>query len=226
MPASPYIPPRDADFDAWLQNFTTLLTAAPATYGLLPADAVVCQAAYDAWHPAYVLATDPATRTSPTVAAKDAERASAEATVRPYAQRISRNASVTNEDKVAIGVNLPNNSPVPIPPPVTQPILGLRSQAPLLAELTYRDSALGDTKKKPAGTIGVQIWTNVGTVPATDPAQCAFVTQATKSPTILRFVAEQRGKQCTVFARWVNRSGAGGEASVGPWSNPLNFFIS
>ena len=225
MPQAPYIPAKDADFDSWLLNFTTLLTAAPTDYGLTAPDAVICAASYTSWHAAYLLATDPATRTSPTVAQKDAERAAAEATVRPYAQAISKNASVTPEDKTGIGVNLPNTSPVPIPAPTTFPQLGFRSAEPLVHVLQYQDSGLGTGKKKPFGAIGIEVWRNIGVTPATDPTQCTYYGQFTKSPLRSSFVADNVGKNCTYFARWITRSGPGGVAQTGPWSAALNVAV-
>ena len=221
MPAPSYIPAKDADFDAWLLNFTTLLTAAPATYGLTAPDAVTCAAQYTAWHPAYVAATDPSTRTPVTVAAKDAARVTAEQVNRPYAQQISKNASVTPGQKTAIGVNLPNNSPVPIPAPTSFPILGFRAATPLQHQLQYQDSDLGTGKAKPSGAIGLELYRAIGTVPALDPSQATYYGTATKSPTRVTFSAGDVGKACTYFARWITRSGPGGVAQNGPWSAPL-----
>jgi len=218
---APYIPAKDADFNNWLNNFSTLLTANPTTYGLTAPDAVAVASVTTTWNTAYETATNPDTRTSPAVAAKDAARASAEATVRPYAQQISKNAAVSTEDKTAIGVNIPNFSPVPIPPPTTFPQLGFRSATPLVHLLQYQDSELGTGKKKPFGAIGVEIWRSVGTVPATDPDQTTYYGQFTKSPLRVSFSADQVGKICTYFARWVTRSGPGGVAQTGPWSAPL-----
>lgn len=225
MPAAPYIPAKDADFDAWLLNFTTLLTAAPITYGLTAPDAVTCAAQYTAWHPAYLAATDPGTRTPVTVAAKDAARVTAEQVIRPYAQEISKNAAVATGDKVAIGVNLPNNSPVPIPPPVTFPQLSFRSAEPLVHILQWQDSGLGTGKQKPFGAIGCELYRAVGTVPAVDPLQAVYSGTFTKSPLRSTFEPTQVGKLCTYFARWITRSGPGGVAQVGPWSAPLTVSI-
>lgn len=221
MPAPSYIPPRDADFDTWLQNFSALITAAPATYGLAAPDAVIIAAAYASWHPAFVLATDPVTRTSPTVAAKDAERAAATATVRPYAVQISRNAAVSDLDKVAVGVNLPNNAPVPIPPPATYPIPGLRSAAPLTHLLGYQDSGAPSGKSKPYGVIGAEVYRAIGTVPAVDPGAATYWGTVTKAPFTSPFQAGDVGKVCTYFLRWTTRSGPSGVAQKGPFSAPL-----
>lgn len=225
MAAKPYIPPTDADFDAWLLNFTTLLTAAPATYGLTAPDAVACAAQYTAWHPAYLLAIDPSTRTSVTVAAKDAARVTAEQVLRPFAIQISLNQAVLPGDKVAIGVNLPNNTPVPIPPPLTFPQLSFRSAEPLVHILQWQDSGLGTGKKKPFGAIGCELYRSIGTVPATDPDQADYSGTFTKSPLRSTFTPAQVGKVCTYFARWITRSGPGGVAQTGPWSAPLTVSV-
>lgn len=221
MQQAPYIPAPDAAFSAWLQNFSNLLSATPTDFGLTAPDATAVAAQNTAFQAAYTLAIDPATRTSPTVAAKDAARVTAEAVVRPYAIQISLNASVTNENKTAIGVNIPNRSPVPVPPPTTFPQLGFRSAEPLIHVLQYQDSGLGTGKKKPVGAIGLELWRSVGTVAATDPAQADYYGQFTKSPLRSSFESAQVGKVCTYFARWITRSGPGGIAQTGPWSAPL-----
>lgn len=225
MPAAPYIPAKDADFESWLLNFSTLLTAAPTDFGLTAPAAVIVAGVYTTWHASYLLATDPATRTAPTVAQKDADRAAAEFTVRPYAQQIAKNASVTPENKAAIGVNPPNTSPVPIPPPTTFPQVSLRSGEPLAHILQYQDSGAGTGKAKPYGAIGCQVFRSVGTVAATDPAQASFYAQPTKSPFRSEFEAADRGKVCTYFARWITQGGPGGVAQTGPWSDPVTAII-
>jgi hypothetical protein len=213
-----YIPPKDADFDTWLLEFTTLLTANPTDFGLIAGDAVICAAQYTAWHPAYLLAINPSTRTSPTIAAKDGARVTAVATIRPYAQQISKNMGVSDLLKTSIGVNLPNNVPVPIPPVSTSPVLMLQSAAPQQHVMQYRDSATPTSKAKPFGAISIEIWRAVGTVPAVSPAACSLLANWTKSPNISSFEVGDVGKVATYFARWVTRSGTGGVSQPGPWS--------
>lgn len=222
--ANPYIPPKDADFDAWLVNFSTLLTANPTNYGLVAGDATAVAAVTSAWTTAYPIATNPATRTSATIATKDAARASAEATVRPYAIRIRNNASVSDALKIGIGVTIPNTPPTPIPAPVVAPVVSLLSAISLEQTLEYKAS--GSTgKAKPFGAIGVEVWRSVGTVPAVDPLQTSYVGTVTKSPFRQSFLAGDQGKIVTYFARFVTRSGPGGAAQVGPWSDPLSVVV-
>lgn len=213
-----YIPPQDALFDTWLLNFTTLLTATPIAYGLTAPDAVICAAQYTLWHPLYLAAINPATRTSPAIAAKDGARITAVATIRPYAQLISKNMGVSDALKTGIGVNLPNTVPVPIPPVTTSPILLLQAAAPQQHILQYRDSTTPTSKAKPFGAVALEVWRAVGTVPAVSPEACTFLGLWTKSPNISSFLVGDVGKVATYFCRWTTRSGTGGVAQPGPWS--------
>lgn len=219
--ATSYIPAKDADFSAWLQNFSTLLTATPTLYGLVSADAVIVAGQNTAFQAAYTLATDPSTRTSPTVADKTAARNTAEVTVRPYAIQIALNAGVSDMDKVAIGVTVAKTIPTPVPPPTTTPTLSLVAGTSRTHQLAYRDSATPTSKGKPAGSTGIQIFRAIGVVPAIDPTQAVYYQNWTKSPNLSEFGTGDVGKICTYFARWMTTSGPAGTSQFGPWSTPL-----
>jgi hypothetical protein len=225
MAAAPYIPSKDADFDPWLDNLQTLIAADPVDYGLTAPDAVVITAAYTAWHTAYLLATNPVTRTSPAVADKTAARVAAEATVRPYCQRISKNGGLDPSLILGLGLNLPNATRPPIPAPTTAPTLILVSGTLLRHELAYKDTLLGGTKKKPTGAIGIEVWRAIGTLPAVDPGQCSYYETWTKSPNFANFSAPDRGKTVTYFARYNTKAGPGGKSQVGPWSDALSAIV-
>lgn len=222
---TPYIPSRDADFDSWLNNFSTLLTASPTTYGLTAPDAVIVAGVTSTWNSDYATAINPGTRTTPAIAAKDAARNAATATVRPYAITISRNAGVSNLDKTTIGVNLPNPGRTPVPPPTTQPVLSLVSAIHNQQTLAYRDSSTPTSKAKPPGAISLEVWQHIGTAPAVSPATASPLTLATKSPFVVGTLSGDAGKFATYFGRWTTRSGPGGQAQSGPWSAPLSVVI-
>lgn len=222
---TPYIPTRDADFDAWLSNFDTLLTASPVTYGLTAPSAVIVAGVTATWQTAYTAAINPATRTPVTIAAKDAARNAATSTVRPYAVSISRNSAVTNGDKTAIGVNLPNPSRTPVPPPLTVPGLALVSAIHFQHILSYRDTSTPTVKAKPPGVVGCEIRVTIQIGSATNPEAAVPLTVATKSPVANSFVSDNVGKTATYWARWVTRSGPGGQQQSGEWSAPLSVVV-
>jgi len=220
----PYIPPKDALFASWLLNFSTLLTAAPTDYGLEAADATAVDGVNTTFQAAYTTAIDPATRTAPTVALKDVARASAEAIVRPYAVRISQNDAVTDGNKSGIGVTIRSLVPTPIPAPTVAPSLSLVAATILAMLIDYKAvGAVG--KSKPFGSVGVEVYRSIGLAAATDPVQARFVGIINKSPFRQSFLAEDQGKFCTYFARFVTRSGPDGVAQAGPWSAALTINV-
>lgn len=219
-----YLPQTDAGLAAWALNFSTLITAAPASYGLVAGDAVAIAAVQNAYALALVTATDPSTRTSATIAAKDAAKAAMLAVVRPYAVTISLDAGVPNEDKVAVGVTVRSGSPTPIPAPVVAPVIALQSAIPLVQTLQIRP--VGSTSKaKPAGCISIEIARSVGTVAATDPAQLEIVGQYGKTPLAQSFTSGDQGKLVTYAARYRTRSGPAGVSQAGPWSALATFVV-
>lgn len=220
----PYIPNADQPAADWMINFTDLLTASPATYGLVPGDAANCQAVSDTYVGALATATNPATRTSPSIAAKDASKASALFVIRPYAVAISQSASVSNADKTAIGVTVRSNIPTPIPAPVIAPTIEFLTAIPLQQQLQIRQPG-STSKAKPGGCIGIQIARSVGTVPATDPTQLTVVGTYGKTPLLQSFGAGDQGKHVTYAARYVTRSGPAGVSQAGPWSALASFIV-
>lgn len=222
---NPYIPAKDSEFDTWLVNFSTLLTAAPATYGLVAGDATAVDAVTDAWVAAYATAINPSTRTSVTIAIKDTARRNAEVTVRPYAVRISRNPAVTTGNKTAIGVTVVTTTPTPVPPPTDVPILSLVRQRFGDATLGFKTTGF-DGKSKPYGSTMLEIVQAIGVAFAVDPSQCSFLTLVTKSPFTVTWSGADAGKKATLFARFRTRSGPAGQSQAGPWSAALNLIIT
>lgn len=223
--ATNYIPSQDGQLDAWAVNFADIVDSDPTAVGLTTGDASTINAATGAFHTAYETTQNPATRTPVSIAAKDAAKASMLATVRPFAMFINGRAATTDAQRSSLGLTIRKLVPTPVPAPTSAPTLSLVSVLHGVATLGYRDPMTPTSKAKPFGAIGVQLYRSVGTVPATDPAQATFDSQVTKSPCVLNFDGGDAGKVCTVFARFVTRSGPAGVQQVGPWSAPLNFNV-
>lgn len=220
-----YIPAKDADFQSWFLNFKALIAATPTDYGLVTGDATAITAVYTPWYAAYQAATNPATRTSPTVAAKNNARANAEAVVRPYAVQISLNSGVTDLNKTAVGVTVKKTVPTPVPAPTTTPALSLVAGTHLQHQLRYYDTTTPTVKAKPPGATGIEIWRSIGQVAATDPGQAVYYGTWTKSPNIATYQTADVGKFAVYWARWVTTGGPGGAAQPGPWSNALQLTV-
>jgi hypothetical protein len=148
-----------------------------------------------------------------TVAAKDAARVVANGVSRTYAAQIRINPGVTNENKIALGLNLPNNAGSPIPAPTTFPMLTFLSAAPLTHQFSYKDSGTPSVKAKAAGAVQMQLMAVASATVITDPDALPLKQVVTKSPFLVEWQSGDIGKPAYYAARWVTRRGL-----VSPWS--------
>lgn len=222
MPAlAPYIPPKDADLNSWVANFSALITASPPTYGLTSGDAVAIAGVVATWAAAYALVTSPMTKTAATVSAKNSAKVSMLGTVRPYAQAISLNAGVSTGNKIALGVNPRTSTPQPITAPTTNPVLTVTSAFALNLILRYRDSmASPSVKAKPYGVIACQLSAGVSLTPITNPALIPVIGPQPKSPLTVPFASGSSGMTAYLAARWVTKKGL-----FGPWSSIVSYVV-
>lgn len=222
MPAvGPYIPSKDSLMLNWAQNFSTLISAAPGTYGLVAADALNIAAAVSTFASAYALVTSPTTKTAAAVSAKNTAKVTMLATVRPYAQMVALNAGVASADKIALGLNPRTSTPSPVTAPTTAPVLSFQGAGNLSLIVRYRDSAASvSVKAKPFGVISCEIYGTASATVVTDPTTMLHLVSATKSPLTLTREPADAGKQLYLAARWKTRTGL-----YSPWSAIVNFTV-
>src|SRR5262245_17420772 len=218
---SSYIPVRDSELDSWLLNFKTLIAANPTNYGLVVADATAITNSFNAWHTAYLAATNPATRTHVTIAAKDAQKILTLDVVRTYAATIRANTAVSNDLKLGLGLHIADDVPTPVPPPSTYPILAINGAGPGMQDLRAADQNTPTRRAKPAGTAGLLVFRSIGTAAANDPTQAFFLGFVTRAAFTSNFEAGDDGKIATYFGRWTN-----GKGELGPWSAPVSMRIA
>ena len=222
--APPYIPRQNAKTIAWMQNFSGLITAAPMTYGLMSADAVAIAAVVNPLVLAYGLITSKSTKTADTVQQFNTALATALAVARPYSQQISLNAGVTSANKIALGLNPKQNTPSPITPPTTTPVLSLQAIAVNSVYLRYRDSAASPSvKSKPYGVQSVAIAAIAATIaapPSTPPSQWPTIVNATKTPINVPTTGFAAGAQVYCAAQYLTRNG-----QKSAFGNTINFTV-
>lgn len=208
-----YIPVRDSLLLVWSQNFADTLAANPANYGLTDGDATAVTAANDAYAGAYAVATTAATRTKPSVAAKDTARGQLLVLLRSYSQIIQKNLGVSQELKTALGLPIHDAHPTPVPAPTSAPTLGFLATTFETLKLTYHDPDQSElVKAKPSGVLQMQLVAVSSSTVITDPTSLPAHSVQTKTPFNASFPGDS-GKKIYFAARWVTRRGL-----VGPWS--------
>ncbi len=216
-----YIPDRDPALDTWLLNFKTLIATTPTNYGLVAADGTAITNAYNAWHTAFLAATNPTTRTKGTVATKNVQKGIVLGVVRGYANTIRVNKAVSNELKIGLGLHVSDSQPSPVPPPSTYPIISISGMGQGLQDLRAADQNTPQKRAKPLGAAGLLLFRAVGTAPVSEPTAATFLAFVSKDKFTSAFLPADNGKTATYFARWTNSKG-----EVGPWSPPASMPIA
>lgn len=219
--SKPFIPNRDADFDAWLANFAGKIAGSPAAYGLSAGDAAEITAAQSLWVAAYALAGAPATRTAVTIADKDSKRAAAVLVVRRLAALVRADSAVADSLKLGLGLRLRKHSLTRGAAPSEAPVLSIVGLDLAAHELCAWTGEEIGSRAKPHGVATLLVVRAVGDAPAKDPAHAAFLTLATRTRFQSRFNQTESGQVATYFARWANAKG-----ELSPWSAPVSMRIA
>jgi hypothetical protein len=164
--ARTFFPSGDTALLAWSLNFNTLITATPTAYGLTAALAT----AYGTLHTAYataLAACEPPLRNKSAVSTKNVARTNLKNDARLLANMVNGTASVTNAQKISLGLNV-RSSPSPIPVPSTWPAMEITSVSAWTVKIKLHDSASGKKRGKPPGVSGASVFSFVGTDAPTD----------------------------------------------------------
>lgn len=209
-----YIPPTDAEFDAWQQNFATCAADNKTDLGLVAGDLTPLTAAQSAWAGSYRRARVTAQAAAQSAcSAKDSARAAFEAVLRPLVARLQLSATTTDAHRAGLKITIRSKSRTAAGVPDTRPVAEIDASTPRRHVIDFRDE--GATRKaKPAGVMGAELWRSVGDAPPSDPGQCQFLALDTETPYVADFAGAQVGKRAYYYLRWVNKQG-----QPGPWSD-------
>lgn len=216
-----FLPRRDADLSLFTDNFNTKITATPTAYGLTSGQATAYATANTAWQAALVVATTPATRTKPTVAAKDVAKADISVLTRQYASLVQAFPAITPTLLENLGLTVRKTTRSPIPPPTTAPIVGILSAMGQQMTLSLNDTLTPSARKLPTGVINAEVWFAFTTSAPTSLAQCTFQGIYSRFPGRYTVDSANVGKTCYILTRWKNRRG-----DVGPLSAVASAVVS
>ena len=223
MASRSFLPDTDAALLAWSLNLSNLITATPTTYGLVAGDAT----AYSALHTSYasaLAACDPGQRSKSLVATKNAARAALKNSARLLAKRVEGTASVTDAQKIELGLNV-RAMPSPIPAPSNPPALDIVSVTGRTVRVRLHDAADASRRGKPAGVAGATVFSYVGAAAPTDPAAWKFEGNTTRTTIDVVFPdTVAAGAVAWITAFWRNERDLSGPACA-PISTNLQFGV-
>lgn len=213
MASADYIPAGDADFEAWAQNFSTKITATPTAYGLIAGQATTFAGLLVTYIAALASATNPGTRTSVTVAAKDTARANLQANARLLVNIVQGTSTVTPTQKTDLGITVRKTTRTPIPPPATRPLQTVvRSNGPVL-DFRINDELTPDSRAFPFGAPLCQVFLKLGASPGTDITTYELLATVGRSVVALDVTDVAEGAIMNFISRFINRRGEPGPQS-------------
>jgi hypothetical protein len=216
-----FLPAKDADLLAWSSNFSAKITATPTAYGLTAAQATAYGSLHTAFSTALATASNPATRTRGTIAAKDAARDPLKANARDLARIINAFPSITNQQRIDLGLNPRSGTITPTNPPDETPVMEVVSAIGRMLKIKLRaqDSS---RRGKPDGVDGATVFSFVGSAPPADISLWKFEGSTTRTVFDLEFPASvPAGSQVWLCAFWFSP-----RAQSGPACTPISAYLA
>jgi len=219
MPST-YLPSRESELVTWSNNFSALVQADAAAYGLNEGQTDAYSDAQIAFVDAYQVANDPTTRSPKNIETKNLAKQALVALTRELVKVCQAWPAMTNDKRVALGITVPDVDPTPVPVPEFAPQLDVVGVSGRTFSLRLRDSVTGE-RKKPEGVQGATVVSYVGeTIPA-DMRQWHFEGITTRTNVDVEFGATvPMGAKVWLAAFWYNR-----RAESGPACAPLSAHV-
>jgi hypothetical protein len=200
-----HIPGNDGEFNTWfkhlMQTVNVKTTGQTPEWTHIPASEVtLLTGAYGDWYTAYAPTLTPHTPEETLV--KDKARKDAEAIIRPFVGQWLMWKQVTDAEREGMGLHNKKPRRDHIPAPTTVPVLVPKAGNPrqLLVPYQDRDSS---HKGKPADVHGIEVrWALRDTPPEDIEKDLLNSSFDTKSPLVLTFGEEDRGKRIYLAGRW------------------------
>jgi hypothetical protein len=202
MASKSFLPEKDAALLAWSNNFSTLISAGAVSYGLTTTQAT----AYAALHATYatsLTAVDPPIRNKAAVATKNTARTALKANARMLAKIVEATPTVTNTQKVTLGLTV-RSAPAPIPPPALAPILDVVSVIGRTVKVRLH-SPTSDRRGKPPGVAVGFVYSFIGATPPSELSAFKFEGTTTRTTFDVVFPSTVAGgSQVWLTAAWAN----------------------
>jgi hypothetical protein len=207
-----YIPRRDSELVAWSSNFTSVVSSNATSWDIAPEELSNLQNASSAFASLVATAESPA-RTPVIIAEKDAARKELVKEIRGLVSFRLKNPVITDAQRVSMGLHVRDSAYSAIHVPTTRPELDIDVFDVRRLKVKFREMG-SDSKAKPYGINGALIVYAVLDVPPVRIEELTSGVLATRTPHVIQFDEDKRGKTVYVAICWQNRKGENG-----PWSD-------
>ncbi len=216
-----YIPSTDADFTVWQENFLTYVNANLAALGLVAADVASINAAQGTWTTDFSGHTRAQSNAEAARQVKDDSRDNFVNLIRSLVRRLQGTPNVTEAQRADMRIGSRDIKRTPAAVPETRPVAQVDTSQRLRHTIAFTDEMTPETRAKPAGVRGCEVWVKIGDPAPTDGKGLSFLGLDTRTPYLAEYEGEQAGQPAHYMLRWVNSKG-----EAGPWSQTVTATIT
>jgi hypothetical protein len=207
-----FLPAKNAELLAWSSSFSEKINLTPTAFGLVASQSAGYQTLHEAFENALSISSDPATRTRGTVQATRDARTPLKAEARELARIINAFPSITNQQRIDLGLTPRTNEPSPINPPEEPPVLEVVSANGRIVKVRLRGQN-SEGRGKPEGVDGATVFAFIGAAPPADITQWIFMGSTTRTIFDVEFPSSApAGAQVWLTAFWKNPRDMSGPA--------------
>lgn len=214
MPTNDYIPSDDAGLISMVDNFSTAIDGGEAAFGLAEADNVALVAARNTFNNAVTALAAAKSAQLNATQVKNSSRAELVALVRQLARRVQAHPTISSAQLASAGLTVRDTTPTAVSAPTTAPILWIGTESKLTHRVHFYDENTPNSKAKPAGVFGLELYRKIGGAAPTSVADCEFVSLDTATPEVVEYNGDQAGQMVYYIGRWATRSGLKGPESA------------
>ena len=207
----------DTDLVTIATQVVATLTAAPTTYGLVALDASNLDTALANFQSAITTQAAAIATARSTTEDKNAKRVELETQLRRV-----RSVAKSHDTPAAAMATLGIPPPSPTPPPTaTVPLALIDTRERMKHTINWTDAGTPGSKRRPRGTIGVEIFVKVGDPAPGNEADCVFLALDTVTPYVASFTPADSNKNAYYMLRWRMQDG-----SVSAWGETVSATIT
>jgi hypothetical protein len=216
-----YLPTTHARFFEWQSDFYDRLSEKMNSFQIDESKLKPLTAVKSKYELAHQRASNPDLASRADRLERDEREVEYKAEIRLFVnENIRYNSRVTDYDKQALMLVVPDRSPTPAAVPATHPVIKVDFSEPSRHTLHIMDESKNG-KAKPAGIKECEIWYKIADEEPARYDDLHYAGSASKPVFLLTFDVPERGKKVWYNARWVNTRG-----EKGPWGEFENAFIA
>jgi hypothetical protein len=216
-----YIPYTDPEFDLWQKNLMEKIKQFMSTWGISPDKVMGLDSKQGVWNIAFPKASNKQNRTATEVQAKNDALEDYKKEIRHFVTEfLASNSLVSDSDRISMGLTVKSGTRTATPVPTTSPLGTVDFAVRLQHTLHLSDQATPQSKAKPVGVHGCEVWVKFGGDAPRDASELSYQGVSTTNSYTITYEGKQANILAYYWLRWVNTRG-----EYGPWSVTVSSII-